>query len=86
MNDSRGNVAAHYAPVKEKFEYSNYSDRDEEIFKNACNMTALNKRLKKKSIIAGGKGSSSSNTEQQKLKEEGRRIQNTSGGSKEISS
>ena len=30
-------VVAHCALVKENFEYSDYLDKDEEIFKNACN-------------------------------------------------
>ena len=47
-NDSRGKVTAHYALVKENFEYSDYLDKDEEIFKNTCNMSALNKWFKKK--------------------------------------
>ena len=43
-NDSQGNVATHCALVKVNFEYSDHWDKDEEIFRNACNMTALNKR------------------------------------------
>ena len=63
-NDSQGKVAAHCAPVKVNFEYSDYLDKDEEIFKNACNMTALNKWFRQKSITTGGKGSNTSTTEQ----------------------
>ena len=62
-NDSQGKFVAHYALVKEKFKYSNYLDKDEENFNNACNMNALNKRFRQKTITIGGKGSSSSTTE-----------------------
>ena len=67
-NDSQGNLAAHCALVKVNFEYSDHCDKDEEIFKNACNMTSLNKRFRKKNTTTEGKGSNSSTIEQQKLK------------------
>ena len=57
-NNSQGKVAAHCALVKVKFEYSDHCDKDEEIFKKSCNMTALNKRFKQKITTTGGKGSS----------------------------
>ena len=45
-NNSRDKLVAQCAMVKENFEYSDYLDKDEEIFKNACNMTALNKQFR----------------------------------------
>ena len=63
-NDSQGKVVAHCALVKVTFEYSRHCDKDEEIFKNAYNMAALNKRFRQKSITTGGKDRSSSNNEQ----------------------
>ena len=41
-NDSQGKVTAHCALVKVNFEYSDHWEKDEKIFRNACNMTALN--------------------------------------------
>ena len=38
------------------FEYTNFWDKDEEIFQNAKNMTALRKRFKQKIATVGGKG------------------------------
>ena len=45
-NDSQGKVAAYCALLNKNFEYSDYLDKDEEIFKNSCNMTALNKQFR----------------------------------------
>ena len=52
------------------FEYTNYWDTNEEIFRNAYNMTSLSRRFKKKITIVGGKGSGSSIAEQKKKEEE----------------
>ena len=57
-------MVAPFSLVKENIEYFDYLDKDEEIFKNACNMTTLNKRFRQKGITIGGKGSRSSTTEQ----------------------
>ena len=67
-NDSQGKVAAHCAFVKVHFEYSNHWEKDEDIFRNACNMTALNKRFRQKITTVGGK--ISSNTTKQKKQQE----------------
>ena len=42
-NDSQGKFAAHCALVKLNFEYANHWDKGEEVFRNACNMSSLNK-------------------------------------------
>ena len=68
-NDSQGKVAAHCVLVKVNFEYSDHWDKDEQIFRNACNMTSLNKRFRQKITTTGGKGSNNT-TEQKKQQEE----------------
>ena len=60
-NDSPDKVAAHCALLKVKFEYTDHIDKDEEVYQNICNMTSLNKWLKRKIIIYRFKGSNSSN-------------------------
>ena len=72
-NDSQGKVAAHRALLKVKFEYSDHIDKDEEVYQNICNMTTLNKWVRRKITISGGKGSSSSNPEQKGQEEEAAR-------------
>ena len=42
--------------VNVHFEYTNFWDKDEEIFRNAKNMTALKKIFKQKITIVGSKG------------------------------
>ena len=61
-NDSQGKVATHCALMKVNFEYSNHLDKDEELYHNACNMTALNKHFKRKITVSGGKGSNNNTT------------------------
>ena len=61
INDSQGKVAAHRALLKVNFEYIDHVDNDEELYRKDCNMTALNKQLRRKITVSGGKGSSSSN-------------------------
>ena len=63
-NDSQCKVAAHRALLKVNFEYTDYLDKYEEVYRNTCNMTTLNKHLRRKITVSGGKGSSSSNLEQ----------------------
>ena len=48
-------------------------DKDEEVYRNACNMTTLNKWLRRNITVFGGKGSSSSNPEQKGQDEEATR-------------
>ena len=58
-NDSQGKVAAHKAAHKVNFEYTDYIDKEEQVFKNVYSMAALSKCLKRNTY--GVKGSSSSN-------------------------
>ena len=55
-NDSQNNVAEHCKESNVHFEYTNFLDKDEEIFRNARNMTALKGRFKEKITSVGGKG------------------------------
>ena len=70
MNDSKDKISKYCASVGVNFEYTNYWDKDEEIYHKACNMATLSRRFKKKITIVGGKGSSSGTAEQQKQEEE----------------
>ena len=63
-NDSWDKFSKHFASVGVHFEYSDHFDKDEQVYRNACNMTGLNKRFKKKITTMGGKGSSSCTSEQ----------------------
>ena len=69
-NDSEDKVANYCAAAGVHFEYTNYWDKEEEIFFSAHNMMTLRRRFKKKITIVGGKGSSSKAAEQQKKQEE----------------
>ena len=42
-NDSQGKVAAYKATLKVNFEYADYVDKDEEMYRNVYIMTTLNK-------------------------------------------
>ena len=55
-NDSKNKVRDHCKEANVHFEYTNLWDKDEKIFRNAKNMTALKKRFKQKITIVGGKG------------------------------
>ena len=48
-------------------------DKDEEMYRNICNMTALNKWLKRKTTIDRVKGSSRNNPEAKGREEEATR-------------
>ena len=61
MNYPQGKVEAHHALLKVNFEYADYVDKDEEMYRNLCYLTALNKRLRRKITISGGKDSSRNN-------------------------
>ena len=65
-NDSYSKVAEHCKEANVYFEYMNHSDKDEETFRNAENMTALKRRFKNKITTKGGKGQ----VEQKKANEE----------------
>ena len=55
-NDSQDKVADYCTIVGVHFEYTKFWDKDEEIFSNAQNMTALRRRFKQKITMVGGKG------------------------------
>ena len=52
-------MAAHKATHKVNFEYADYIDKEEQVFRNVYCMEALSKRLKGKTF--GAKGSSNNN-------------------------
>ena len=66
-NDSKSNVAEHCKENK-VHEYTHHFDKEESVFRNAPNMTALRRRFKKKITTKGGKGD-----EQAKAEEEAKR-------------
>ena len=55
-NDSHNKVADYYKEAVIHFEYIDFWDKDEEIFINEKNITALKKRFKHKMTTMGGKG------------------------------
>ena len=55
-NDSEDKVAKYSVTAEVHFEYTDYWDKDEEIFCNARNMRALRKRFKQNITTIGGKG------------------------------
>ena len=65
-NDSQKKVAEHCKEANVHFEYTNFWDKEEEIFRNARNKTALKRIFKQKITIKGGKGQ----TAQKKAEEE----------------
>ena len=65
-NESQNKVVEHCKESNVHFEYIKFWDKDEGIFRNARNMTALKKRFKQKITIVGGKGK----TAQKKFEEE----------------
>ena len=67
-NDSHGKVVEHCKENKVHFEYTHHFDREESVFRNAPNMTALKRRFMNKITTKGGKGD-----EQAKAKEESKR-------------
>ena len=67
-NDSHGKVSEHFKENNVHFEYTHHWDREESVFRNALNMTALRRRFKKKISTKGGKGK-----EQAKAEEEAKR-------------
>ena len=52
-------MEAHKASHKVNFEYADYIDKEEQVFRNVYSMAALSKRLKGKAF--GAKGSSMNN-------------------------
>ena len=57
-------VAAHCVLLKVNLKYIDHIDKDEEVYRNICNMTALNKQCRRKITVSGGKGSSNGNPKQ----------------------
>ena len=68
QNDSQGKVAAHKVAHNVHFEYADYIDKEEQVFRNVYSMEAVRKRLKRKA--SGVKGSSSNNRKPNEGKEE----------------
>ena len=66
-NDSEKKVAEYCGEVGVHFEYADFWDKDEEIFRSAQNMTSFRRRLKQKITTIGEKGKVA---EQLKRKEE----------------
>ena len=50
-NDSQNKVVEHCKEANVHFEYTNHWDKDEEIFRNAVNMTALKRMLNRRSPL-----------------------------------
>ena len=67
----KGKVAYHCTYVGVRYEYSHHFDKDEYLYRNTRNMTALSKRFKKKGSTSGDKeGSSAAEKKLQTQKEE----------------
>ena len=71
INDSEDKVDDYCTIAGVHFEYTYFQDKDEEVFRNAQNMTALRRRFKQKINIVGGKGKVA---EKLKRKEESHRL------------
>ena len=56
-NDVEGKFVDHCMNVGVRYEYSHHFDKDEEVYRNARNMTALSKRFRKKGNTIRGKDS-----------------------------
>ena len=69
-NYSSDKVSAYCASVGVHFEYTHHWDKDEEIYRNSCNMASLSRRFKTKITTVGEKGSSSGTAQQQNQNEE----------------
>ena len=67
-NDTDGKVAEHCKFVGVRYEYTHYFDKDEEVYGNASNMTALSKHFKKKGSTSRGKYGSTKIEKQLKKK------------------
>ena len=65
-SDSQKKVAEHCKEANIHFEYANFWDKDEKIFRNGRNNTALKRIFKQKITIKGSKGQ----TTQKKAEEE----------------
>ena len=72
-NDSQGKVAAYKVALKSNFEYVDYMDKDEQMYRKVYNMTALKKKLRLKTITARDKCSGSNNLEPKSQEEEASR-------------
>ena len=59
-DDSQGKVVAYKETLRLNFEYADYMDKEEEMYRNIYNLTAPNKKLKLKTIAARDKSSGSS--------------------------
>ena len=70
-NDFENRVPDHCTTSRVHFEYAYFWDKDEEVFRNAQNMTTLRRRFKQKITTIGGKGK---DAEKLKRKEEAYRL------------
>ena len=70
-NDSPGKVAAHKATHKVNYEYSDYVDKEEQVYKNIYSMASLRKSLKRKAPRV--KGSNNENPKPNGKEEESAR-------------
>ena len=52
-NDSQGKVAAYKAALKVHFEYVDYVEKEEEMYRNIYSMTTWKNQLKLKILAAG---------------------------------
>ena len=78
-NDSEDKVVDYDTAAGVHFEYTDFWDKDEEVFRNAQNITALRRRFKQKRTIVGGKGKAAEKLKRQeeevkKRKEEAHRL------------
>ena len=78
INDSQKKVTEHCKEENVYFEYTNYWDKDEEIFKDARNMTTLKRIFKQNITIKGGKGQTAQKKDEEeeakKREEDARRL------------
>ena len=63
-NDTLGKVAEHCKEHKVHFEYTHHFDKEESVFRNSPNMTALKRRFKPKITTKGGKGAKQAKAEE----------------------
>ena len=71
INDSQGKVSAHKATHKVNYEYSDYVDKEEQVYIKIYSMASLSKSLKRKAL--GVKGSSNNNPKPNDKEEEAAR-------------
>ena len=73
-NDSQGKVAAHKANHKVNYQYLDYVEKEEQVYRNIYRMASLSKSLKRKAPRV--KGRSSNNPKPNDKEEEAARKEN----------